>query len=275
MQTLPDPKLSKVSTVPQSLNPDTLLTNDRHPWLAPDRLGAEHMALAALRQEIDLIDDEMLALFEKRLAIAAQVGQAKDAPKGPHIKLRPDREQSVHDRILSAAQPENREAVESLWRQIVGWGLARQGRLQVQVWSPIEPTRAFDGARLRFGASADMRSVRDPQAALDWASRGEGVAVLAVNAGDGWWTQLRDSQRGLTVFDGFGAPDIPTALAVGRIDPEALPKGRKVVVSAGGDAGDGGDARRWGLDTHHGWSLALTDADIAVGGPEGCVGAIG
>ena len=231
--------------------------------------------MAALRQEIDLIDDELLALFEKRLAIAARVGQAKDAPQGPHIKLRPDREQSVHDRILAAAQPENHEAVESLWRQIVGWGLARQGRLQVQVWSPIEPTRAFDGARLRFGASAEMRAVRDPRAALAWASSGHGVAVLAVNAGDGWWTELRGEHQGLSVFDGFGAPDIPTALAVGRIDPLALPRGRKVVVTAGGDAGDGGGARRWGLDTHHGWSLALTDAGIKVGGPEGCVGAIG
>ncbi len=233
------------------------------------------MALAALRQEIDLIDDELLALFEKRLAIAARVGQAKDAPQGPHIKLRPDREQSVHDRILAAALPENRDAVESLWRQIVGWGLARQGRLQVHVWSPIEPTRAFDGARLRFGASAEMRSVRDPVEALSWAAEGHGVAVLAVNAGDGWWTRLRTEHHGVSVFDGFGAPDIPTALAVGRIDPLALPKGRRVVVSAGGDAGDGGGARRWGLDTHHGWSLALTDAGVAVGGPEGCVGAIG
>lgn len=251
------------------------MTDDRTPWPSPESLGAEHMALAALRQEIDLIDDELLALFEKRLSIAARVGLAKDAPQGSFIKLRPDREQRVHDRVLAAADPQNREAVESLWRQIVGWGLARQGRLQVQVWSPIEPTRAFDGARLRFGASAEMRAVRDPVQALKWAAEGHGVAVLAVNAGDGWWTRLRDEHRDVAVFDGFGAPDIPTALAVGRIDPQAMPAGRKVTVTAGGDAGDGGGARRWGLDTHHGWSLALTDADLTVGGPEGCVGAIG
>ena len=241
----------------------------------PDVIEAspEHTALAALRQEIDLLDDELLALFQRRLAIAARVGQAKDAPVGPHVKLRPDREQRVLDRMLSQAEPENTEAVESLWRQIVGWGLARQGRMKVQVWSPIEPTRAFDGARLRFGAAADMRAVRDPQAALKWASEGHGVAVLAVNAGDPWWTGLRREWSNLSVFDGFGG-ETPSALAVGRIDPAALPTGRRVVVDAGGDAGDGGGIRRRGLDTHHGWTLSLTDAPLPVGGDEGCVGAI-
>ena len=237
-------------------------------------LSPEHMALAALRHEIDHIDDELLALFERRLAIAARVGQAKDAPAGPHVKLRPDREQTVLARMLAKADPENLEAVESLWRQIVGWGLARQGRIKVQVWSPIEPTRAFDGARLRFGAAADMRAVRDPEAALAWAAEGHGVAVLAVNADSAWWTGLRRDWSMLSVFDGFGGAT-PSALAVGRIDPAALPTGRRVIVDRGGDAGDGGGIRRRGLATHHGWTLSLTDAALPVGGDEGCVGAIG
>ena len=231
------------------------------------------MALAALRHEIDLLDDEMLALFQRRLALADRVGKAKDAPAGPHVKLRPDREQAVLSRMLARTRPGNREAVASLWRQIVGWGLARQGPMEVRVWSPIEPTRVFDGARLRFGAAAEMRAVRDPRAALDWAAAGQGVAVLAVNADDAWWIGLRREWSMLSVFDGFGG-DTPTALAVGRIDPAALPAGRRVLVDVGGDAGDGGGIRRRGLATHHGWSLSLTDAALQPGGDEGCVGAI-
>jgi chorismate mutase len=240
----------------------------------PEDISPEHMALAALRHEIDLLDDEILALFERRLAIAARVGWAKDAPAGPHLKLRPDREQAVLGRMTDRAAPANREAVESLWRQIVGWGLARQGRLQVQVWAPVEPARAFDAARLRFGDAADMRTAPDPQAALKWAAEGQGVAVLAVNAGDPWWTGLRRQWTALSVFQGFGG-EAPTALAVGRIDPAALPAGPRVLVGAGGDAGDGGGHRRIGLATHHGWTLSLTDAPLPLGGPEGCVGAVG
>lgn len=240
----------------------------------PADISPEHMALAALRHEIDALDDELLALFERRLAIAARVGRAKDAPAGPHVKLRPDREQAVLSRMLARARPDNREAVESLWRQIVGWGLARQGRIQVQVWSPVDPTRAFDGARLRFGAAAGMRAVQDPEAALAWAAEGHGVAVLAVNADQAWWIGLRREWTMLNVFEGFGG-ETPTALAVGLIDPAALPGGRRVLVAAGGDAGDGAGIPRRGLATHHGWTLSLTDAALAVGGDEGCVGAIG
>ena len=74
---------------------------------------------------------------------------AKAAPTGGRR-----REQAVQARILKQCDPQNREAVEHLWREIVGWGLARQGRLQVQVWAPIDPAKAVDGARLRFGAAA-------------------------------------------------------------------------------------------------------------------------
>jgi chorismate mutase len=246
------------------------------PDMNPEDMSPEQMALAALRHEIDLVDDELLALFQRRLAIAAKVGLAKDAPHGPHTKLRPDREQTVLRRVMSRAEPDNATAVEGLWREIVGWGLAQQGQLQVQVWAPVDPTRAFDGARHRFGTAASIRMVRDPQAALAFAAESRGVAVLAVNTDDPWWVGLRRDWSSLSVFDGFGqAGGQPSSLAVGKIDPAALPQGRSVIVTAGGDAGDGGGARRWGLNTHHGWTLALIDARLTPGDAEGCVGAIG
>ncbi len=51
-------------------------------------ISPEQIALSALRHEIDHLDDEILALFERRLALASRVGAAKDAPTGPHTKLR-------------------------------------------------------------------------------------------------------------------------------------------------------------------------------------------
>ncbi|WP_292053326.1 MULTISPECIES: chorismate mutase [unclassified Brevundimonas] len=237
-------------------------------------LTAEQQALSALRAEIDSIDDQILELFERRLAIAAQVGKAKDAPTGPHTKLRPDREQAVLSRLVSKAQPENKEAVSALWREIVGWGLARQGRLQVQVYAPIDGARAMDAARTRFGAAADIRVVYSAETALKHAAEGNGVSVLAINGDEPWWIGLRKEWSMLSVFEGLGGRDNPTALAVGKIDPPALPSGRRVTVTAGGESGDGPSARRWGLNTHHGWTLALIDTNQPVSELDGCIGAV-
>lgn len=240
----------------------------------PVPASGEDLTLSALRHEIDQIDAEMVALFQKRLALADRVGRAKDAPQGGYVKLRPDREQAVLAGVLGQARPDTRDAVEALWREVVGHGLARQGHLCVRVWAPVEPARAFDAARLRFGRAAELKTARSSRAALEFAAEGRGVAVLAINAGDPWWTGLTREWAGLSVFDGYGG-EIPSSLAVGRIDPAALPHGRRVVVNVGGDAGDGAGVRRQGLDTHHGWTLSLTDAELPPGGPEGCVGAIG
>lgn len=246
-------------------------------WPARDGLAAgsaEHMDLAALRHEIDQLDDRMLHLFERRLALADRVGRAKDAPDGPHLKLRPDRETAVLERVLDKARPESREAVQSLWRQIVGWGLARQGRIEVRVWAPVEPGRIVDASRLRFGDAAALYTARDPRTALEWAAEGRGVAVLAVNADQPWWIGLRREWSMLSVFEGLGGAT-PTALAVGRIDPAALPGGPRVLVDAGGDAGDGCGSQRRGLATYHGWTLSLTEAGSGADHNPACVGAIG
>ncbi|MFN7231873.1 MAG: chorismate mutase, partial [Brevundimonas sp.] len=53
-------------------------------WPEAAEMTPEQMALAALRQEIDALDDALLDLFQQRLALASRVGLAKDAPAGPH-----------------------------------------------------------------------------------------------------------------------------------------------------------------------------------------------
>ena len=49
-------------------------SNLQQVWPDMADLTPEQQALAALRAEIDGIDDQILALFEQRLAIAATVG---------------------------------------------------------------------------------------------------------------------------------------------------------------------------------------------------------
>lgn len=233
---------------------------------------ADEMTLGALRHEIDQLDDQMLALFQRRLALADRVGRAKDAPSGAHLPLRPDREAAVLARMTAGARPDQVRAVEGLWREIVGWGLARQTETQVRVWAPDGSGRAVDAARRRFGQAATLIESPDADAALAFAAEGRGVAVLALNADHPWWLGLRSDWSDLRVFDGCGR-SAPRALAVGRIDPASLAPGRRVVVSSGGaDFGPG--AGRWGLATHRGWTLSLVDAAVPMERIDGLVGTV-
>jgi chorismate mutase / prephenate dehydratase len=246
----------------------SLVKTDRPP-LAP--ASAEAMTLSALRHEIDALDDQMLALFQRRLSLADRVGRAKDAPSGPHLPLRPDREADVLARMTARARPDQVRAVEGLWREIVGWGLARQGDVEVRVWAPDGSGRAVDAARRRFGRAANLIEAPTADAALKWAEEGRGVSVLALNADHPWWLELRDLPM-LKIFDGCGR-NAPRALAVGRIDPASLAPGRRVAVSTGGaDFGPG--AGRWGLATHKGWTLSLIDASAPVERIDGFVGTV-
>ena len=115
-------------------------------WPEAAEMTPEQMALAALRQEIDALDDALLDLFQQRLALASRVGLAKDAPAGPHTKLRPDREQAVLACMLARAAPDTAEAVEALWREIVGWGLNRRARWDAMTFYDKAD---FNGTELR------------------------------------------------------------------------------------------------------------------------------
>lgn len=241
------------------------MTRPRPHQVWPDPgLSPERMTLEALRFEIDRLDDEMLALFERRLALADRVGRAKGAPSGPHLKLRPDREAAVLDRLLARARPEHHAAVAGVWREVIGAGLARQGLLTVRLWAGAGAVRTADAARRRFGAAATCLEAASPEAALAFADAAEGVAVLAIDPDAPWWVDLPRRWPDLWVFDALAdprRPDQPCALALGRVDPAALARGRRVSITAGGGAGEG--PRRLGLAVHHGWTLALLDE----GGP--------
>lgn len=237
--------------------------------MEPVDKGGGWQSSAAAKAELDRLDDELLSLFEKRLGIAAQVARAKSAA-GLQARLHPDRERAVLDRVLSRTSPDNRDAVAGLWREIVGWSLERQGPLSIQVWSPGEPG-VFDAARRRFGAAAAMRAVRDPGEALSWAAEGEGIVVLALDAKSPWWIDLPQEGSSLRVFDGFG-DDLPTALAVGRIDAGALAMDRRVFVERDLEVRPARGRRR--LGSADGWILSISDPFTPMGPARGCVGGL-
>jgi len=227
-------------------------------------LTPECLTLQALRHEIDAIDEEMLELLNRRLQIARRVGRAKDAPHGPHLNLRPDREAAVLERLVAKATNLTRPAVAPIWREVIAAGLAQQGTISVALWRGVEDGRTWDRARQRFGSQVTYMGVANPKAALDAAQLGETVAVLNLSADQPWWIDLERDYPDLWVFESLDdARGTPVALCVGRMDPASLAQGRIFSVTAGGDAGMG-EGRRRTLASHHGWTLAVTE-----GGPQG------
>lgn len=196
---------------------------------------AQDLTLEALRSEIDAQDAEILALLERRMALAARVRAFKDETRS--LNLKPDREAQVIGRLLDRARPSTRPLVQAVWREVLAAGLAAQGAIAVSVWpgkrGDVRRSEIDRGARARFGAAATYRDAPSAEAALASAAAGEGVAVLGLEGERPWWAELAED---LWAFDVVWAGSNPVALAVGRVDPVSLAHGRVLRVSAGGDA---------------------------------------
>lgn len=207
-------------------------------FLVLRRADADHAdletPLGLLRGEIDRIDEQILDLLEARMDLASRIGALKPAPKpassgaAAPVRLRPDREAAVIQRLLGRAEPEVRPLALAVWREVMGEGLARQGPLTICVW----PASTMASARRRFGSAPTYREAPDAATALAAAEAGE-IAVIGVD-GPAWWATLASGHPGLWVcesFDGAGGSHHPEALAVARIPPDALAPGRLVTVS--------------------------------------------
>ena len=223
---------------------DSSLNTTRFVVLRPE--GADRAdldtPLANLRTEIDRIDERILDMLEERMDLASRIGALKGAPTGGDqaqdgrvlgggVRLRPDRESAVVQRLLGRAQPEVRPLALAVWREIMGEGLARQGRPLILVW----PATAMPAARRRFGAAPDYQTAADAEDALSEADFGA-IAVLGLE-GPSWWADLRERRPNLWVCEAFDGPQgsrHPCALAVARIPPDALAPGRLVTVSPDG-----------------------------------------
>ena len=220
--------------------------------------------LSHLRSGIDRIDEQILDLIEERMDLASRIGALKGAPAGADatlnggVRLRPDRESAVVQRLLGRAQPEVRPLALAVWREIMSEGLARQGRPIIMVW----PAAALAAARRRFGSAPDYRPAASAEDALSEADFGA-IAVLGLE-GPAWWADLQARRPHLWVCEAFDGPrgsHHPCALAVARIPPDALAPGRLVTVSPDGPDDATTLAHGGGSALH--LNLTLDGAEIA------------
>jgi chorismate mutase len=192
--------------------------------------------LAALRAEVDAIDDAMLALAMKRAGMARTLVSAKDASGSI---LRPAREVQILRRLIAASgDAMEPDAVVAVWRALIGVNLALQRPLEVIAAGAIDPVRQVDLARQHFGPQARISRAADMRAVLSRvAAQTDVAAVLPWPGASGpgsWWASLMESRfQPIQVVAGLpmraGAPE--AALVASGVKLEACGRDRTLIVA--------------------------------------------
>ncbi|TDH59064.1 chorismate mutase [Dankookia rubra] len=194
---------------------------------SPASPPAAEAALAALRGEIDRLDDQLHDLVMRRAEVVASLAASR--VKGGASPLRPGREAMILRRLLHRHHGDLPPgAMVRLWREILASSSAMQGGFSVAVYArdPDQPRLA----REHFGSMTPVRSM--PTAAQALAAVGSGEAQVAVlplpEEGEppeqAWWMGL-DAPRLQVVarlpFWAAHAETLPEAFAVtpGAPDP--------------------------------------------------------
>lgn len=165
----------------------------------PDQAAAR---LAALRAEIDRLDD---VLHDTLMARAAVVGQLASSGVKRGAPYRPAREAQILRRLLARHRGRlPKQAIVGMWREMLAATIAMQGPFAVAVWNPEAGAGTVSLAREHFGAITPIRWMRSTAQVLSAVTEGEaqaGVLPLpqddpnAEGANDPWWISLMRGER--------------------------------------------------------------------------------
>lgn len=156
--------------------------------------------LAALRAELDRIDDAMHDLLMARAAVVTRVAAAKRGG----TPLRPGREAAILRRLLHRTTgPLPRQAVVRVWREIINAHSALQGGFVIAVCETDGQGGGAACAHEQFGALTPLRLHRTAAQAIGDVSAGRAAAAILPLPTEeepqsaAWWTALlhRDDPR--------------------------------------------------------------------------------
>ncbi|MBR0649152.1 chorismate mutase [Roseomonas terrae] len=192
--------------------------------------------IAALRAEIDAIDDAMHDLLMERSQVVGRLAGSR--AKGSGSPLRPGREAVVLRRLLARhTGPLGRDRIVRIWREVFMASTAIQGAFSVAVFSADAHADEARLTREHFGPITPVRLHPTPFRALAAVSDGEAsVAVLPMpSEGDpaetAWWALL-DAPRLQVVarLPFMAANDGAGALVVAPTPPDPSGEDRTLVL---------------------------------------------
>lgn len=198
--------------------------------------------LAALRAEIDQLDDSIHGLVMRRAAIVQQLADRRIKGSGPPV--RPGREAIILRRLLARhTGPFPRAALVQVWRALINGHTAMQGPFVIAVYNTAPGSGFVSLTREHFGTATPARSLTTPAQVLAAVSAGEAaLGVLPMPGTEDeaaiWWTALlaRDTPRVHIVTRlpfwtprTEGAPRVE-ALVVGVMPPEPTGADRSLLV---------------------------------------------
>jgi len=218
--------------------------------------------LAALRAELDRVDDALHDLLVQRAGVVERLAALRAKGASP---LRPGREASILRRLLrrhTGGLPA--QALVRIWRELFAATTAMQGGFTVAVCE-AEPGGTFvQCAREQFGALTPLHTHRSPAHAIGEVSAGAAtVAVLPMPSetetpAQAWWTALlqRDEPR----------IHIVARLPFWAARPDGAPRAQALVVATVPPDPTGHDRTLIGLEIGLEVSRARLAGDLAAAG---------
>ncbi|MBS27848.1 MAG: chorismate mutase [Alphaproteobacteria bacterium] len=152
--------------------------------------------LAALRREIDSIDEQLHDLLMRRGEVVTEIGRRKAADG--QVSFRPAREAQLLRRLLARHRgPLPAETIVRVWREIIASAIRLQGELIVG-YCPLEGHgSALRLANGNFGLNARTARLETADAVVDAVAEGDvsvGLVPLPQSEGaSGWWNRMPDA----------------------------------------------------------------------------------
>ena len=156
---------------------------------AKPQVMTEQEDVRTLREAIDETDDAILALIERRLALAREMAAAKQG-NSDFSPLRPVRETAILERLRVNARVASPRLIEIVWRELIGQGRQAQGPMKLVLFTRGDGALLEECARRHFSSAIAVEWAESREAALQAASQEPVIAAVDGKTDDAELTDL-------------------------------------------------------------------------------------